>query len=50
MVMHGKTFADYSYLYQLVAPMLEQLVWWANVLRPGRDRLEGKPPAKASPP
>jgi NAD(P)H-dependent FMN reductase len=37
MLMHGKTFADFPYLGESVAPMLENLVWWANVLKAGRQ-------------
>jgi NAD(P)H-dependent FMN reductase len=37
MLMHGKTFADFSYFGESVAPMLENLVWWANVLKAGRQ-------------
>jgi NAD(P)H-dependent FMN reductase len=37
MLMHGKTFADFPYLGESVAPMLDNLVWWANVLKVGRQ-------------
>jgi NAD(P)H-dependent FMN reductase len=38
MLMHGKTFADYSYLEGSIAAMLNDLVWWACVLKAGRNR------------
>lgn len=37
MLMHGKTFADYSYLEGSIAAMLNDLVWWACVLKAGRQ-------------
>jgi NAD(P)H-dependent FMN reductase len=37
MLMHGKTFADFPYLGESVAPMLDNLVRWANVLKVGRQ-------------
>jgi hypothetical protein len=43
MLMQDKTFADYPYLEESVVPMLDNLVWWANVLKAGRDRVEAEP-------
>jgi NAD(P)H-dependent FMN reductase len=46
LLMHGKTFADYPYLDESVGPMLDNLVWWANALKAGRDRVEAEPLAE----
>ena len=40
MLMQGKSFADYPYLDAAVGPMLDDLMWWTNVLKAGRDRAE----------
>lgn len=37
MLREGKDFADYPYLAESVTPMLDDLVWWARVLRTGRQ-------------
>ena len=37
MLMQGKTFADYPYLEEAVHPMLDDLLWWANALKKGRQ-------------
>lgn len=33
----GKTMSDFPYLADLVPPMLDDLIWWANTLRAGRE-------------
>lgn len=38
MFLHGKTFAEFPYLDDTVKPMLDDLVWWTNTLKAGRDR------------
>jgi NAD(P)H-dependent FMN reductase len=38
MFLQGKTFADFPYLDDTVKPMLDDLVWWANTLKAGRER------------
>jgi NAD(P)H-dependent FMN reductase len=38
MFLQGKTFADFPYLNDTVKPMLDDLVWWANTLKAGRER------------
>jgi hypothetical protein len=38
MLMLGKTFADYPFLEGSIAAMLNDLVWWAWVLKAGRNR------------
>jgi NAD(P)H-dependent FMN reductase len=35
--LQGKTFADFPYLEDAVVPMLNDLVWWSNTLRAGRN-------------
>jgi NAD(P)H-dependent FMN reductase len=37
MLMQGKTFADYPHLDGSAVKMLDDLVWWANTLRQGRN-------------
>lgn len=37
MLQSSKDFADYPYLAESVTPMLDELVWYAAVLRAGRD-------------
>lgn len=34
----GKTMADYPYLGEAATAMLDDLVWWANTLRAGREQ------------
>jgi NAD(P)H-dependent FMN reductase len=38
MFLHGKSFADFPYLDDTVKPMLDDLVWWANTLKAGREK------------
>jgi NAD(P)H-dependent FMN reductase len=38
MFLQGKTFAEFPYLDDTVKPMLDDLVWWANALKAGRER------------
>jgi len=33
----GKTLADFPYLADMVPPVLDDLIWWANALRAARD-------------
>lgn len=37
MLRNGKDFGDYDYLGASVAPMLDELLWWTNVLKSGRE-------------
>jgi NAD(P)H-dependent FMN reductase len=37
MLMQGKTFADYPHLDASAVKMLDEIVWWANTLRQGRN-------------
>ncbi len=37
MLRQGKTFADYPHLASAAARMLDDLVWWVNTLRAGRN-------------
>jgi len=37
MLREGKTMADYPYLDDTAVKMLDDLVWWANTLRAGRE-------------
>jgi NAD(P)H-dependent FMN reductase len=37
MFLQGKTFAEFPYLDDTVKPMLDDLVWWANTLKAGRE-------------
>jgi NAD(P)H-dependent FMN reductase len=37
MLQQGKTFADYPYLGQSAEAMLEDLLWWTNTLKAGRQ-------------
>jgi NAD(P)H-dependent FMN reductase len=37
MLMQGKTFADYPYLDDAAATMLDHLTWWATTLQAGRE-------------
>jgi NAD(P)H-dependent FMN reductase len=37
MLMQGKTFADYPHLDASAVKMFDDLVWWANTLRQGRN-------------
>ena len=34
----GKTMADYPYLDEAAVAMLDDLVWWSNTLRAGREQ------------
>jgi NAD(P)H-dependent FMN reductase len=43
MLMQGKSFADYPYLADSVGPMLDNLVWWANTLKAGREPAQAEP-------
>ncbi|WP_394834470.1 NAD(P)H-dependent oxidoreductase [Pendulispora rubella] len=38
MLREGKTMADYPYLDHAAKPMLDDLVWWANTLKSGREK------------
>jgi NAD(P)H-dependent FMN reductase len=38
MFLQGKTFADFPYLDDTVKPMLDDLVWWTNTLKAGREQ------------
>jgi NAD(P)H-dependent FMN reductase len=38
MFLQGKTFAEFPYLDDTVKPMLDDIVWWTNTLKAGRDR------------
>ncbi|MEO8883612.1 MAG: NAD(P)H-dependent oxidoreductase [Devosia sp.] len=38
MLREGKTMADYPYLDDTAVKMLDDLVWWANTLRAGRQQ------------
>ncbi|MCR6671939.1 NADPH-dependent FMN reductase [Devosia ginsengisoli] len=42
MLMEGKDFADYPYLAPTVDTMLEELAWYAQTLKAGRDAAELK--------
>lgn len=42
MLRDGKDFADYPYLAPTVEPMLEELAWYAETLKAGRDTAELK--------
>lgn len=35
--MHGKQFADFPYLAQSATALLDDLAWWAKVLKPARE-------------
>jgi NAD(P)H-dependent FMN reductase len=37
MLQQGKTFADYPYLGQSAEQMLDDLIWWTNALKAGRQ-------------
>jgi NAD(P)H-dependent FMN reductase len=37
MLMQGRTFDDYPYLEQTAIQMLDELLWWAQTLKAGRD-------------
>jgi NAD(P)H-dependent FMN reductase len=43
MLLEGKTMADFLYLDEAAAPMLDELVWWANTLKAGRDAAAAAP-------
>jgi NAD(P)H-dependent FMN reductase len=38
MYLQGKTFAEFPYLDDTVKPMLDDLIWWTNTLKAGRER------------
>jgi NAD(P)H-dependent FMN reductase len=40
MFLQGKTFAEFPYLDDTVKPMLDDLVWWTNTLKAGRERVK----------
>ena len=42
MLRSGKDFADYDYLAPTVTVMLDELSWWAEVLKTGRDTVSLK--------
>jgi hypothetical protein len=33
----GKSFDDYPHLAQSAGPMLDELAWWAKILKPARE-------------
>ena len=37
MLQQGKTFADYPYLEQSANVLLDDLLWWTNTLKTGRE-------------
>ena len=42
MIRDGKDFGDYPYLATSVPPMLDELAWWTDVLRTGRETVTFK--------
>ncbi|HEY6832867.1 MAG TPA: NAD(P)H-dependent oxidoreductase [Pseudolabrys sp.] len=40
MYLQGKTFAEFPYLDDTVKPMLDELVWWTNTLKAGREHVK----------
>jgi NAD(P)H-dependent FMN reductase len=40
MYLQGKTFAEFPYLDDTVKPMLDDLIWWTNTLKAGRERVK----------
>ena len=38
MLLHGKDFADFPHLAESTGPMFDELVWWADALKAGRER------------